>query len=399
MARTIKSHAEHTMLAWCRKTSRYTVSVVARKMKVPEAKIVAWEDGSASPSFHQLTRLASLYKRPTCVFYLPSPPTDFTIMKDFRSLKGQAVEFSPKLALAIREAKERSIWLSGFLKASGAHSIDLIQRFTMRNKPENVGRSLRRLLDMTTAEQSACNDKEAAFRLWRKKCEEAGVCVFMVGRIEPSEMRGFAIVDNYAPVAAVNSRDIASAKIFTLLHEMAHLLIGEEGVSDAVFGSGRHAGNKKVEVFCNAVAAEALVPSKSLLKSFEEFGNAHFVANMQMAKRYQVSEEVIARRLLDLGKVGKAFYQQIRALSIARAQQAIQKKSEQPPKEIIIPQFKLTKSRVGSRFAKAAVGAFHDGEIDGAELSRLLGMKLDHLRNLESSLFPSRIGYGSAMTS
>ena len=387
------------MLAWCRKTSRYSTAVVARKLKVAEAKVVAWEEGSDSPSFPQLTRLASLYKRPTCVFYLPSPPSDFTVMKDFRSLKGQAVEFSPKLALAIREARERSVWLSDCLKAAGAERIDFIQSATVRHRPENVGRSLRRVLGMTLAEQSACSGKDVAFSLWRRKCEEVGVCVFMISKIETSEMRGFAIVDDYAPVVAVNSRDTASAKIFTLLHEMVHLLIGEEGVSDAVFSSDKHVGDKAVEKFCNAVAAETLVPSKHLVKSFEEFGNDHFIATVKLAKRYQVSEEVIARRLLELEKVSKPFCRQIRALSIARAQQAIQKKSEEPAREWRIPQFTLTKSRVGSRFAKAAVGAFHDGEIDGTELSRLLGMKLDYLRDLESSLFPSRIGYGSTLTS
>lgn len=399
MGRTLKSHAEWKMLAWCRKTSRYSIAAAAKKAKVSEAKIAAWEDGSDSPSFHQLSLLASLYKRPTCVFYLQSPPTDFTIMKDFRSLQGKAVAISPNLALAIREAKERSNWLSGCLKASSAEPIEFIQSFSLRSNPERVGRFLRRLIDMKTSEQAQCSGKDAAFRLWRRKCEDVGVCVFMVGKIEPSEMRGFAIVDDYAPVVAVNSKDTPAAKSFTLLHEMAHLLIGEEGISDIAFSSSKHVANRKVEAFCNAVAAATLVPAKQLIDAFAKFNNDHVMATVKLAKRYQVSEEVIARRLLDLGKVGKPFYRKIRSLCIARAAQAIQKKAEQPKRAVVIPQFRLTKSRIGSRFAKAAVGAFHEGEIDGTELSRLLGMKLDHLRDLESSLFPSRIGHGSALTS
>ncbi len=388
------------MLAWCRKTSRRTIAEAAKVANVSEAKIADWERGKESPTFRQLTLLATLYKRPTCVFYLTEPPPDFTVMRDFRSHRSKEVrDFSPQLAFAIREARERSRWLSDFLRASEETPISFIRSCSLKSPTVKAGVKLRRALGMTLVDQANCRDKDAAFRLWRQKCEEAGVCVFMVGKIETAEMRGFVIVDEYAPVVAVNSKDSAAGKSFTLLHEMAHLLLGAEGISDVAFSSSLYADSAKVERFCNAVAAEVLVPSVDLAREFEKYGDDRMVATIQLAKRYQASEEVVARRLLEFGKVNKEFYGKIRAISAARAALAIEKEAQKPKEGQPIKQFRLTKSRVGTRFSKAAVAAFHEGDIDGFELSRLLGMKLDHLRDLESSLFPYHAGYGGGALS
>ena len=402
MGRAVKSHAEPKMLAWCRNSARQTVAAAAKKAKVPEATILAWEDenGSESPSFTQLKALASLYKRPTCVFYLTKPPADFTVMKDFRSRRGKPVEFSPELALAIRESRERSAWLSGLLRSSDEPRIDFISASKMSIPAEKLGLRLRgQVLGMTLEEQFHASDTGTTFRIWRQKCEEAGVCVFIVRKVEVSEMRGFAVVDEYAPVVGINGKDSASGKTFTLLHEMAHLLLGADGVSDTAFSSELHSSNsREIETFCNAVAAAALVPLKALIAIFDKIGGDNHIATVRLAKQFKVSEEVIARRLLEAGKVESGFYRRIRAICAARAEEAKIKDAEKPKREVIIQRYKLIKHGVGVRFATAAIGAFHEGEIDGAELSRLLGMKLDHLRNLELALQNDRIGNWRMLT-
>jgi Zn-dependent peptidase ImmA (M78 family)/transcriptional regulator with XRE-family HTH domain len=399
MGRTLKSQAEYKMLAWSRKSARQSIAAAAKAARVTEARIAAWEDGSDSPSFHQLSLLATLYKRPTCVFYLKEPPPDFTLLKDLRSLPGTKIgDFSPRLALAIRQAKERSVWLSALMRSTGESPLDFVRSCSLKSSSTIVGRKLRRLLGITPVEQFQSGSNAKAFSLWRQRCEELGVCVFSVGRIDTEEMRGFAIVDKYAPVAAINSNDTVVAKTFTLLHEMAHILLGAEGVSDVSFSSNKFSDGITVEKFCNAVAAEALVPETHLLKQFSSYGSNHNIATTKLATYYRVSEEVIARRLLDLGQVTSAFYRRIRAICSKRAADAAKRKEEEPKREIMIPQYKLARSRIGTRFSKAVIAAFHDGEIDGTDVSQLLGMKITHLRNLEAYLFPYRIGDGSKVS-
>ena len=394
MARTLVSNARPKMLVWCRRTSRQSVEAAAKVARVTEERVKEWEDGISSPSFSQLKRLATLYKRPTCVFYLEQPPTDFTIMRDFRAIpKNANRDFSPKLALAIREARERSQWLSDTLKASGDFPLDFVKTASPKDNPQEVGKRLRLLVGMDLSEQQYCKDPADAFRTWRRKCEDLGVCVFIVHSVDVDEMRGFAIIDDHAPVVAVNSKDCHTAKTFTLLHEMAHILIGEAGVSGIEFSSKLHSSGKAIEKFCNAVAGEALVPASSLLSSFDAYKNDNLIATVKLSKQFHVSEEVIARRLLDLGKVPKNFYQSVRNIGIQRALAA--KQVEEPPqREKKIARHRLIKSRLGEHFSKVAIGRFREGEIDGSELSSLLGMKLNHLDALESALFPFRFASG-----
>ena len=395
MGRVLKSLAEPAMLMWCRKSARQSITAAAKAANVTEMKIEEWESGTKSPTFNQLSLLANLYKRPTCVFYLQSPPTDFSLMRDFRTMDSEQREgeFSPQLAIAIRQARERSMWLSEYLQATDEPTLDFVGTSSRKSTPTSLGKKLRRILNVTIGEQSQCSSPDQALSMWKRKCEDVGVCVFGVGKIDPQEMSGFAIVDNYAPVIAINSRDSAAAKMFTLLHEMAHVLIGEEGVSDLSFGPGNNRRVKPIETFCNAVAAEALVPEALLVKSFDEYNGDNLVATAKLSAKFKVSQEVIARRLLDLKKVSRSFYSRIRSLCIQGAMLAAQRKEENPRKNVNIPQQTLVKSRVGVRFSKTAVSAFRNGEIDGSSLSDLLGMKLTHLGKLESSQFPFRLNH------
>jgi Zn-dependent peptidase ImmA (M78 family) len=387
MGAPLKSRAEPVMLAWCRTSARRSAAEAAKALRVPEPQIVDWEEGQGTPTFGQLKKLAKLYRRPTCVFYLKSPPTDFTVMRDFRTQGSSAVlEFSAELAAAIRDARERSVWLSEYLKGAHEQRLDFVGQFSATSGKQDLGKALRELVGMTMAEQAECRDNAAAFRLWRRKCEAVGVCVFTVGRVELAEMRGFAIVDPYAPVVAVNRRDSFAAKSFTLLHEMAHLLVGEEGVSNLLMIPEAGLHDRSIEVCCNAAAAEALVPRDDLLEHWKSIEFFDEDACQRLANRYRVSDVVVARRLRDFGEIPNTLYHQIQRNSevLGLKLEGDRKANSNKPRRI--NQALLAKGRVGVRFSREAISAFQDGEISGYALSQLLGMKLKHLDKLETAL-------------
>jgi Zn-dependent peptidase ImmA (M78 family)/transcriptional regulator with XRE-family HTH domain len=382
MPKSIPSLAEPAMLKWCRSKAGYTTATAAEALGKNEDQVIAWEDGSESPTYAQLCKIAKQYKRPIAVFYLPGPPREFDLIRDFRRIPGgRKRAYSPALTFLIRTCQERQEWLSEYAQFEGDHPLQYVGSASLNDGADTVGKRLRRILNVSLTEQRQTINKDAAFRFWRDACEKIGTCVFVATRsVDVEEMRGFALPDKYAPAVVVNGRDAYAGRTFTLLHEMAHILLGMGGVSDRDVSSAPRSDEQRVEVFCNAVAAEALVPGEDLRQRVLPLLNDLDAALKPMSDFYRVSEEAIARRLLDLGLAGREFYEHKRNEFLNR------KHKPDDDKEMRIPMETRTLNNVGTKFSRAAVSAFHEGELSGVELSDLLNMRLQHLSKLEKKL-------------
>ncbi len=383
MARSIPSNATPRMLTWARSTARLDIASVALSEKIAGEKIEAWERGDGTPSLARLRKLAKRYKRPLMVFYLAEPPTGFSVVKDFRFLPADVDrEFSPELTLPIRVAQERQAWAASFLEDGGFEPIELVGSKNVKADSAIVGKELRERLGVSLEIQSNAQSESDAYGLWRRAIERVGVFVFQTGKVAVQEMRGFALPNKYAPALVVNSKDYYRPKSFTLLHELAHVVIGEAAVS----GAGEHAflvnPNRQAERFCNQVAAESLVPASDFAARLPRDWSQRddeVVANL--ARRYWVSRDVIRLRIVELGYAPQEYMEAKRTPFEPR------KKTKGGP----IPQSTLAIARAGESFSRIAVGAYRQGEIHGGELTSLLGMPLKHLAALEAAIFPNRV--------
>jgi Zn-dependent peptidase ImmA (M78 family)/transcriptional regulator with XRE-family HTH domain len=372
------------MLAWARKKSGLSIEDVAIAEKIEIAKLEGWERGDGTPTLAMLTRLARRYRYPLMVFYLSEPPKDFGVVRDFRILPNNVSRsFSVALRRAIRIAQERQAWASSYFEDAGIEKSTLVGTYSADDDATAIGKDLRGMLGATIAAQAQCGSPSGAFVFWRRLCEKAGIFVFQAGGVALEEMRGFSLPDPYAPAVVINSKDEFLPRTFTMIHEVAHILIGESAITGAGPRVFSVAPKRQAERFCNQVAAEVLVPSADLLgRVTRDWMNRESEVLRQLQGIYWVSRSVIALRLFEVGLASQSYV-------IKRLRRPpTPKQPKEPPR---IPESRKAVGRVGESFSRTALEAYRDGSIHAGQLSALLNLKLRHLPKLEQIVSPERV--------
>ena len=392
MAARVKALITPALLTWARETAGFSIAEAADKLDIDAEKFTAWEnpDDEASPSIPQLRKLAALFKRPLAVFYLPEPPIKFQVIRDLRRLPGTVPRhFSPALQLEIRAATERRE-----LALDLASDLDEeLPKFTLqaeiREAPEIVGKRIRDALGVTDELQNHWRDADGrtGFNAWRSKIEQIGVFVFQTTALASEEASGFALYADVSPVISVNRKDALTRRTFSLLHEFAHLMIHVSGVSDLETDERRSPEDQRIEVFCNHVAAAALMPKDSLLvqpgvaeqgKRSENWTDTQI---SELARRFNVSREAILRRLLTFDRTTNDFYSRKRAQYIAEYQTHRAKQKEQA-KDIKRNMPAETVSHFGKPLVRMLLNNYWQDRMSLSAISGYLGLKVKHIPNL-----------------
>lgn len=271
-------------------------------------KFSDWETGKSSPTLSQLEKLARKVYAPLGYFFLPSPPEEKLPIPDFRSVHDTPVmDPSPDLLETIFAMQRRQAWYKEFTMEEGAQPLAFVGSASLRDKPDLVAAQMRDVMRINSDWLKAIPKwGQALAELWLR-AEEVGVivvCNGIVGNntgrvLEVTEFRGFVLPDKYAPLIFINNSDAKAAQMFTLAHELAHLWINAAGVLN--FKEMRPAENE-TELFCNAVAAEFLVPKSELTAAWKANDRSFYT----LATQFKVSPLVVARRALDLALVKKS---------------------------------------------------------------------------------------------
>jgi Zn-dependent peptidase ImmA (M78 family) len=375
MARSIPSNATPAILKWARESANLSAEEVASAERISADRLRDWERGEGTPSLARLRKLAQRYRRPLAAFYLRERPEGFQVIRDFRLIPlGMREAHSPVLTFALRGSQERQAWAEEVLEAEGGEPVSFAGA-SIKNAA-SLGRALRAALGVPLATQLALANRSAALTVWRRAVEGLGVFVFQATRVPIEEMRGCALPGRFAPIAMINSKDSPAARIFTLIHELAHLVRGESAISGGeIVQDVRQLPEE--EFFCNQVAAEVLAPESDFRPQVaRDWMSDDDETIKQLANRYLVSRAFAVMRLRDLGLATPEYaYRKLLALN----------KPWTSPTGAV-PQFRLALSRFGESFSRLAVAAFHEGTIHGGELTSLLSLGLKQLPKLEESL-------------
>ena len=268
----------------------------------------------------------------------------------------------------------------------GVEPLPFVGSSSLTNPPRDVAIAILKALQISPKEQQKCNSRYEALLLWLKRAELAGIFVFRQRQIDLKEARGFLISDNIAPFVFINSEDSKAAQIFTLAHELAHLWLDISGVSNMEEkGVPLDQDTPRIEYFCNQVAAEAILEENAFSYVWNRQSQARTIEDriQQVSGIFNVSEEVIARRLLEKNIISQPLYTELREfyqdrwLEIKKNERIKMKATKSSPSYYV-----TTVSKNGYAFTQTVVGAFAGGAISGRDASTLLDVKVNNLHRL-----------------
>ncbi len=388
MAKSIKALITPDLLIWGRETAGFSTVTAAEKLKVSTVILQQWESGEKAVTFSELKRIASLYHRPIAVFYLAEPPSGFDTIRDFRRLPdGEPVEFSPALLFLIRRVKERQEWAHELRKEMAVGVCSFVGSSPESETITQLAQRMRKTFGIHIAEQKSWRSVENSFRTWQKAVEAKGILVFQSSTVAIDEMRGFAIADEFAPAVLVNSQDANAGRLFTLMHELCHIFLGIDGVSDMTPVFQPSTEVQKIETFCNAVAAECLVPLEDFNEEAQRFdwsGNLRAAID-GLAGLYSVSRDVIARRMLQAHMIEWDDFVDAREFNRKQYAEFVSRRKESV-KELRIPRVTMVLRDTGRAFPRLVFQAYADELVSTGDVVGLLDLKLKYFEEMKNTI-------------
>lgn len=375
-----------SILIWARESLGLTVAEVAAKFDKDRNTVQQWESGETSPTLAQLEKLAyNIYKRPLAVFFLPEPPKESTPKQDFRTLPEQEIKnLSPELRLVIRRAKHNQLVLKQLNDEKNPSAKPIHTEFQLKLSHNHVksANSIREYLGINKRLQQGFKNSEEAFKYYRNIIELNGVYVF---QYPLSEARGFSLMDKEFPVIVLNSSDSSNGKLFTLFHELCHILFNTGGVFRDIYTEQLKQHPDKIEIFCNQFASEVLLPSYELISEaivIENKGKEWSDTALEsIAHTYKVSKEVVLRKLFDMGKTTKAFYIN------ARTKWKIKYENDKEVQKINQeggPSYHVTNlSHLGENFVSQVLNNYHTGRLSEIQVADFLNIKINRIKDYE----------------
>ncbi|SDT32307.1 ImmA/IrrE family metallo-endopeptidase [Pseudomonas prosekii] len=367
-----------SLLTWSRERAGLSTEQVAKKLPVKPDRVEEWEAGEAKPTFLQAQKWASLAHIPFGFLFLKQPPAEQLPLPDLRTVGGIAPQ-RPSLELldTVRDSIRKRDWYLEYLQHQEHQPLAFVGRFNSRSSVAEVVADIRQTLGVHP--DIARLDYDKYTRALIEAAEAAGLLVMRSGialgsthrKLEVSEFRGFAISNVFAPVVFIYSSDAPTARLFTLLHELAHIWIGSSGVSD-----GNSANGRDEERFCNAVAGEFLAPEVQ----FRALWNAEidWEENLApLATRFHISKLAIGRRACDLGYISQAQYSAYYRMIL---------KAFQNEKGGAGDYYRNATAKNSPRLSKAVLTEAMSGRMLLREAGNLLGVQPAKLRTLANKI-------------
>jgi len=387
-----KAYITPNVLKWARESARMPLEKAAAKVSVTVERLKDWEEGTDQPTIKQAQTLAKAYKRPFALFFLPEVPKDFQPLQDFRSKNAKALTTAS--IFIIREIQSKQSWISGVYSDNNEKPLPFVGRFSIKDDPELVANDILNELKIHPARYNSDNP----IKEWIDAAESKGIFISRTSfihsrlKLDSAELQGFAIADKFAPFVFINSDDWNAPQLFTLVHELAHIWIAETGISNEIEPDIKNKSKSHpVELFCNEVAASALIPV-SILESFSPniFENPKGV--FKAAKSLGISSFAFLVRSFNTGLISQSEYKRLRIDADQEFKNFLQREADKKAKQQKKDKkggpnyFLLQLNRNSRLFTQTVLDAFRGGNIEPTIASNLLNVQVNKFQLLEAQI-------------
>jgi len=381
---TVRTSCNPAMLVWAREEVGYTTEQASVAIGVSVDVLQAAESGARALTLNQLRKAAEQYDFPFGYFYLSNPPYDksFKPVPDFRVEPGLVGAEHYRLALEIKKVRDRRLVFMDVMGSLGTEPEQFVVLPDIH--PENIGLVLRDRLGVSDAEVSALAIDDV-YSYWKSKIEKDGVLVYESQYIpDESGVIGAAIFYETCPVILIKrGGDFNSRKLFTLLHEYAHLLMGRSAINDVgaqtVDQPVSYEG--QIEARCNRLAADILVPPTKIdPETYEGLGAVDKMELLASSFKVTYTTAAVCLKRFNLISNDEFFY----LLELRR--KARGKAQEKKTANVQIPRENIMRLDMGRPMFRAVLEAYGNGILDVFDASKILNLRVKKIDKLASRL-------------
>lgn len=366
------------VVRWVRTRLGYTEDECAALLGIKTNRFVAMENGEWPVSMTKATKLAQLVLKPVEMLMGSNPPMFRPGVADFRTVENEEISnASVQLEATLLHAQECQDWYADMREDSGYAPFSLGGCISPQTPIEDAAEKIKQLLSISDFERGQCKNNDSYYKLIVSRIERMNILVMQNGnvgnnnnqRLNVEEFRGFALSNKYAPLIFINTSDSINARTFTLVHEFVHLLLGNTGVSSP---ESNPDPPNRIERYCNAVAAEYLIPKKILKEYCQSCTTVDYEKLNKLASRLRISFAVVVISALKYRLISKSkfdeFYSQYSA-AVKKNQLKSKKRDGGPPFEIVVAK------RFGRPFIKAVLTEVKYGSLNPSDACHLLAIK------------------------
>jgi len=382
-------------LRWARETAGLALDTAAKRLGINAARgfsaderLLRLEEGQDEPTKANLSKMASVYRRPLLAFYMAEPPPTEDRVEDFRTLPDHRPDGEALVTTLVRDVRARQALVRGVLEDDESPELKFVGSRRLADGDAAAAAALSRDIGFQLGAFRGAANADQAFAYLRQCAESAGVFVLLIGdlgshhtELDTEAFRGFALSDPLAPFVVINDRDAHSAWSFTLLHELAHIWLGVTGVSGA-------RGESRIEQFCNEVAGLILLPLTDVFAlpiDAQMDALTMAAAVSQAANRLRVSRTMVALRLYQAGSITDAAFTTLRDQFRAEWLDARQRRRAERPLGGGGPDyFVVRRQRLGHALVELVGRAVRDGGLTPTKAGKVLGVRPRNVETLIS---------------